>query len=51
MDIPEFMLLTRKEYNTLRERRVALGLSHASWFLPEDVGTSREDPGTLGFKK
>jgi len=45
------MIFTKKEYNEVRASRGRHGLQVKSWFTPEAVGTSSDDPGTLGFTK
>ena len=45
------MLLTKKEYNEVRATRERCGLKVKSWLQPAGVGSSRDDPGTLGFRK
>ena len=45
------MILTKKEYNEVRAERERRGLKVKSWFQPADVGSSRDDPGTMGFRK
>ena len=50
MDIPEFMILTKMEYNVVRKCRTMHSLSVTNWFLPDDVGLSR-GAGTCGFVK
>lgn len=51
LEVPEFMVFTKKEVNDIRDQRLEQGLPTAMWWKPEAVGRSRADPGTLGFAK
>ena len=51
MDITEFMILHKKEYNEVRASRERRSLTLTGWFQAKGVGQSRDDPGTQGFTK
>ena len=48
LEIPEFALISKKQYNRIRAERMKLGLAIKSWFTPEQVGTERGG-GSMGF--
>ena len=50
VEFPEFMILTKKEYNDLVEERREHGLSIRKFFTPMQVGCAQRE-SQMGFAK